>query len=115
MKLTVVLALLIGTIVLACSSAAPAPTPFPTTTAIPEPTSLPTATPLPEPTSVATSTPVPKPTLTPTPNALMLEVRAAAKLREEERRLEEEASDWLDQGVSSYRSGLYEDAITNFD
>tara|TARA_Y100000588_G_scaffold227858_1_gene241648 strand:- start:833 stop:1234 length:402 start_codon:yes stop_codon:yes gene_type:complete len=38
----------------------------------------------------------------------MLEVRAAAKLREE-------ASDWFDQGVSSYRSGLYEDAITNFD
>ena len=134
MKLTVVLALLIGTLILACSSADPVPTPLTTGTAIPEPTSLPTATALPEPTAVATSTPVPQPTLTPTPNALMLEVRAAAKLREEERRLEEEAevraaarlreaerrlekeaSDWLDQGVSSYRSGLYEDAITNFD
>ena len=138
MKLTVILAVLIGTFVLACSSSAPAPnataipepTSLPTATAIPEPTSLPTATALPEPTAVATSTPVPKPTHTPTPNALMLEVRAAAKLREEERRLEreeerrleeeerrleEEASDWLDQGVSSYRSGLYEDAIAYFD
>jgi hypothetical protein len=84
MKLPVILAVLIGTFVLACSSSAPAPnataipeptslptataipepTSLPTATAIPEPTSLPTATALPEPTAVATSTPVPKATAT---------------------------------------------------
>tara|TARA_B100000029_G_scaffold367126_1_gene360575 strand:+ start:1929 stop:2549 length:621 start_codon:yes stop_codon:yes gene_type:complete len=63
-KITVVLAVLIGTFVIACSNAAPVPTPLPTGTEIPEPTSLLTATALPEPTAVATSTPVPNPTTT---------------------------------------------------
>ncbi len=63
-NITVVLAVLIGTFVIACSNAAPVPTPLPTGTAIPEPTSLLTATALPEPTAVATSTPVPNPTTT---------------------------------------------------
>ena len=101
MNPTVVLALLIGTLVLACSSAAPAPN----ATAIPEPTPIPTATALPEPTAVATSTPVPPPTLTPTPNAQMLE----------EARLDAEASDWFEQGASLFNREQYGEAIKAFD
>ena len=93
MNLTVVLALLIGTLVLACSSAAPAPPPLPTAAAISEPT------------VVATPTPIPPPTPTPTPNAQMLE----------EARLDAEASDWFEQGASLFNSEQYGEAIKAFD
>ena len=85
MKLPVVLAVLIGALVLACSSAAPVPaeptpnidatvearvgqmlTKIPTETPIPTPTPVPTATPVPTPTPAPTATPIPTPTSTPT-------------------------------------------------
>jgi len=93
MKLTVVLAVLVGTLVVACSTVTPTPnidatiearvgqmlTKIPTETPIPTPTlvptatpvtiltPVPTATPVPTPTPAPTATPVPTPTPTPTP------------------------------------------------
>jgi hypothetical protein len=104
MKLTVVLTILFGTLILACSSA-DVPSADPTqnvdATVEAQVTQEPVATPdVDTPTPAPTPTPIPalNPTPTPTPNAWELEMRA----------------DRFDKGVSSYRSGLYEDAIENF-
>ncbi len=101
MKITVVLTILFGTLILACSSA-DVPSADPTqnvdATVEAQVTQEPVATPAVDtPTPAPTPTPIPtlNPTPTPTPNAWELEMRA----------------DWFDKGVSSYRSGLYEDAI----
>ena len=122
MKLTVVLTILIGTLILACSSAdVPSADPTPNvnatvearvdqepvaTPAVDTPTPAPTPTPIP--TLNPTPTPTPRPTPTPTPNAWMLEMRAEANLRRQ-------ATDWFEQGVSLSRRGLHEDAIAAFD
>ncbi|MBM12390.1 MAG: hypothetical protein CL759_09975 [Chloroflexi bacterium] len=45
----------------------------------------------------------------------MLEVRAAQNLLKEEYRLEEEASDWFEQGASLFNSEQYGEAIKAFD
>ena len=86
-KLTVVLAVLIGTLALACSSAAPAPV-EPTLNieataearVVQEPVATPavdTPTPAPTPTPIPTLIPTPRPT----PNAWRLEMSAEANLR----------------------------------
>jgi tetratricopeptide (TPR) repeat protein len=122
MKLTVVLTILFGTLILACSSAdVPSADPTPNvnatvearvdqepvaTPAVDTPTPAPTPTPIP--TLNPTPTPTPRPTPTPTPNAWMLEMRAEANLRRQ-------ATDWFEQGVSLSRRGLHEDAIAAFD
>ena len=112
----VVLAVLIGILILACSSAdIPSSDPTPNVNATvearvaQEPVATPAVdTPTPAPTSPLTLTEPPEQTLTPTPNARELEDRAAAKTREQ-------ADDWFDKGVSFYEKGLHEDAITSFD
>ena len=45
----------------------------------------------------------------------MLEIRAAQNLLKEEYRLEEEASDWFEQGASLFNSEQYGEAIKAFD
>ena len=122
MKLTVVLTILFGTLILACSSAdVPSADPTPNvnatvearvdqepvaTPAVDTPTPAPTPTPIPA--LNPTPTPTPRPTPTPTPNAWMLEMRAEVNLRRQ-------ATDWFEQGVSLSRRGLHEDAIAAFD
>jgi tetratricopeptide (TPR) repeat protein len=113
MKLTVVVAVLLGMLVTACSTGTPAPTTNIDATVEAkvdkEPGATPAVdTPTPAPTPTLTPTATPAPTLTPTPNAWELETRAAAKTREQ-------AADWFEKGVSFYDKGLHEDAITAFD
>ena len=118
MKLTAVLTILFGTLILACSSAdVPSADPTPNVNATvearvtQEPVATPavdTPTPAPTPTPIPTLTPTPRPTPTPTPNAWMLEMRAEVNLRRQ-------ATDWFEQGVSLSRRGLHEDAIAAFD
>ena len=115
MKLMVLLVALIGAFVLACSSTTPAPIPLSTATTISKPTVVATLAQIPPPTLTPTLTQIPPPILTPTPNAWMLEIRAAQNLLKEEYRLEEEASDWFEQGASLFNSEQYGEAIKAFD